>query len=117
MKFHKYSKGLLTVIKEREIMVSVPEIASAISGGTGDPHRAIAFTSKLRQLPNFISIPLDISLADLSSKLAAIYKLGDCDSIYVAVASLFNAKLVSLDNQQRKKRFLMYGSIDTNGRT
>ena len=32
--FHEYSKGLLTAIKEREIMVVVPEIASAISQGT-----------------------------------------------------------------------------------
>ena len=39
--FHEYSKGSLTVIKEREIMVVVPEIASAISRGTGDPYRAI----------------------------------------------------------------------------
>jgi predicted nucleic acid-binding protein len=105
--FHEYSKGLPAVIKEREIMVVVPEIvlpeiASAISRGTGDPYRAIAFTSKLRQLPNFIFSPIDSSLADLSSKLAAIYKLRGCDSTYVAVASLFNAKLVSLDKQRRK---------------
>lgn len=106
--FHEYSKRLLTFIKEHEIMVVVPEIvlpeiASAISRGTGDPYRAIAFASKLRQLPNFIFIPIDSGLADSSSKFAAIYGLRGCDSIYVAVASLFNAKLVSLDKQQRKR--------------
>ena len=106
--FHEYSKGLLTVIKEREIMVVIPEIVlpeitSAISRGIGDPYRTIAVTSKLRQFPNFIFTPIDSDLADSSSKLAARYKLMGCDSIYVAVTSLFSAKLISLDNQQRKR--------------
>jgi predicted nucleic acid-binding protein len=42
-------------------------------------------------------------LADLASKLAAEYKLRGCDAIYVAVASSFNAKLISLDEQQRER--------------
>ena len=68
--FHEYSKGLLKVIKEREIMVVVPEIvlpeiASAISRGTGDPYRAIAVTSKLRQLPNFMFTPIEKEIRDV----------------------------------------------------
>lgn len=107
-KFHEYSKKLMQKIKERGITVIVPEIvlpeiSSAVARGTDDAEKALKFVKELRQIPNFVFIPIDRELADLASKLAAEYKLRGCDAIYVAVASSFNAKLISLDDQQRER--------------
>ncbi len=107
-KFHEYSKRLMLKIKERGITVIVPEIvlpevSSAIARGTEDAEKALGFVKELKQIPNFVFVPIDRELADLASKLAAEHKLRGCDAIYVAVASSFNAKLISLDEQQRER--------------
>ncbi|MGB2728681.1 MAG: type II toxin-antitoxin system VapC family toxin [Halobacteriota archaeon] len=106
--FHEYSKKLMQIIKDREIIVvipeiALPEIASALVRGTDSAEKALTFVDELKQLPNFIFIPIDRELAELASKFAAEHRLRGCDAIYVAVASLFNAKLISLDKQQRER--------------
>ncbi|RMF91329.1 MAG: PIN domain-containing protein [Methanobacteriota archaeon] len=105
---HKFSRGLMERIREEEITVVVPEIAmaeiaSAIARGTNDPQKALRFLKELRQLPNFLFIPIDRELSESSSKVAAKYMLRGCDAVYVGVASLFNSKLITLDVEQRKK--------------
>ncbi|WP_456475338.1 type II toxin-antitoxin system VapC family toxin [Candidatus Pyrohabitans sp.] len=105
---HEFSRELMNRIRESNVNVVVPEIAlpeiaSAIARGTGIADKAIEFVGILRQLPNIVFIPIDSELADLSSKLAAEYKLRGCDAIYVGVASYFNAKLVTLDKEQQKR--------------
>lgn len=106
--FHEYSKKLMGIIKDKGITVfipeiALPEIASALARGTDDTENALAFVNELKLLPNFVFIPVDRELADLASRLAAEYRLRGCDAVYVAVASLFNTKLISLDKQQRER--------------
>lgn len=106
--FHEYSAKLMQEIRERGITIIVPEIAlpevsSAIARGTNDPKKALEFIKELKQIPNIVFVPIDRELADESSRLAAEYRLRGCDAIYVAVAFMFNAKLISLDKQQSER--------------
>jgi len=104
-KFHEHSAKLMQNIRNQGITIIVPEIvlpeiSSAISRGTNDPEKALKFIKELKQIPNIVLIPIDRELADKASQLAAEYRLRGCDAIYVAVALLFKAKLISLDRQQ-----------------
>lgn len=81
----------------------MPEITSGLARGTDDIENALAFANELKLLPNFVFIPVDRELADLASLLAAEHRLRGCNAVYVAVASLFNTKLISLDKQQRER--------------
>ncbi len=103
--FHEDSAKLMQNIRERGITIIVPEIvlpeiSSAIARGTDDPENALEFVKELKQIPNIVFIPIDMELAEESSRLAAQYRLRGCDAIYVAVAFMFNARLISLDKQQ-----------------
>lgn len=107
-RFHEYSKRLMEKVREKGITVIVPEIvlpeiSSAIARGTDDVEKALKFVKELKQIPNMVFIPIDRELADSASRLAAEYRLRGCDAIYVAVASMFNAKLISLDEHQVRK--------------
>jgi predicted nucleic acid-binding protein len=103
--FHEYSAKLMQSFRDRGITIIVPEIvlpeiSSAISRGTDDPEKALKFVKELKQIPNIVFVPIDREVSDHASKLAAEYKLRGCDAIYVAVAFIFRAKLISLDKQQ-----------------
>ena len=105
---HKYSKKLLLRIKENNTLVIlpeilIPEVASAISRGMGDGRAALKFTDTLRRIPNIIFIPVGSDISNLAAKLAAEKKLRGVDSVYVAVAAVFNIKLITLDEQQKDK--------------
>ena len=104
-RFHEYSQKLMEIIKERGITIVVPEIvlpeiSSAIARGTDDTEKALEFVKELKQIPNIVFVPIDRELADEALRLAAEYRLRGCDAIYVAVASMFGTKLISLDKQQ-----------------
>jgi predicted nucleic acid-binding protein len=104
-KFHEYSSKLMQKIRDRGITIIVPEIvmpeiSSAIARGTDGPEKALEFIKELKQVPNIVFVPVDRELADDAARFAAEYRLRCCDSIYVAVAVMFSAKLISLDEQQ-----------------
>lgn len=107
-KYHEFSKKLVDKIKEEKISVILPEIvfpevASAISRGLDNYEIALRFTEKLRQIPNFVFIPIDAELSTLAAKFAAINKLRGGDALYVAVAFIFNVKLITLDSEQKDR--------------
>jgi len=60
-------------------------------------------SDEIRELPNLTFIPLDESLARLSAKTAAKYKLRGSEAIYAAVAIRFGAQLVTLDREQMER--------------
>jgi len=105
---HEYSKKLLFKIKNQNILVvlpeiALPEIASAVSKGTGDAELTLQFIKELRKIPNFIFIPVDADISDFAARLAAEKWLRGADAIYVAIASILNMKLITLDEEQRRK--------------
>jgi predicted nucleic acid-binding protein len=66
-KFHLKAKRFFQrLIKSKEIIllpeIAFPEIASAISRGTGNPQYALDFCRELRLFSNFIFIPIDESI-------------------------------------------------------
>lgn len=107
-KFHEHSARLMVKIREKGITIIVPEIilpeiSSAISRGTDDTEKPLESVEELKQIPNIVFIPIDRELTDNASRLAAEYRLRGCDAIYVAVASMFSARLISLDKQQSER--------------
>ena len=104
-KLHEYSKKLMEKIREKGITILVPEIvlpeiSSAITRGSNNSEKALEFVKELKQIPNIVFVPIDRELADEAARFAAEYRLRGCDAIYVAVASMFSVKLISLDEQQ-----------------
>lgn len=106
--YHEHSKNLMLKIKNQNILVvlpeiALPEIASAISKGTGNAELSLQFIKELRRIPNFVFIPVDADISDFASRLAAEKQLRGADAVYVAIASIFNMKLITLDEEQRRK--------------
>lgn len=104
-KLHEYSEKLMEKIREKGITILVPEIvlpeiSSAIARGSNNSEKALEFVKELKQIPNIVFVPIDRELADEATRFAAEYRLRGCDAIYVAVASMFSVKLISLDEQQ-----------------
>jgi predicted nucleic acid-binding protein len=104
-KLHEHSEKLMEKIREKGITILVPEIvlpeiSSAIARGSNNSEKALEFVKELKQIPNIVFVPIDRELADEAARFAAEYRLRGCDAIYVAVASMFSVKLISLDEQQ-----------------
>jgi predicted nucleic acid-binding protein len=107
-RFHlKARRFFQRLIKSKEIIllpeIAFPEIASAISRGTGNPQYALDFCRELRLFSNFIFIPIDESISDLSVEIASKYFLKGADAIYVAVAYRYDVPLATFDEEQKKK--------------
>ncbi len=103
---HEFSLALMEYINKNRILVVfpnivIPEVASAISRGTGSGINAKSLIRSLIEVPNFTFIPIDKELSLQAAELAAEYKLRGADSLYVAVAHQYGCKFVSLDNVQR----------------
>src|SRR5687768_165418 len=76
------------------------EIAGAISRRTGQPqygHQAVAL---LHATPTLQIIPIDASLGQLATHVAANLELKGADAIYVALASQLGLPLVTWDKEQ-----------------
>jgi len=105
---HEFSRKFLEGIKSGGGLavfpeIVLPEVASAVSRGCGDSAIAAEFAAELRRIPNFTFVPVDSEISGLAVKFAADNKLRGCDAIYVAVASLFRARLITLDSQQLER--------------
>ncbi|MHB1830696.1 MAG: type II toxin-antitoxin system VapC family toxin [Candidatus Micrarchaeaceae archaeon] len=103
---HEFSMELMEYIDKNRILVVfpnivIPEVASAVSRGTGSSANAKSLIRSLIEVPNFIFIPIDKELSVQAAELAAEYKLRGADSLYVAVAHQYGCKLISLDDVQR----------------
>lgn len=84
-------------------LISVPEVASAISRTYRDAIRGRLAAERLRQLPNMQLVPLDTVLADVAAELAADYAIRGMDAIYVAVARQHGCTFVTLDGEPRRR--------------
>lgn len=105
-KHHEFSKKLMDRIKNDTTPVVfpeivLPEVAHAMAVGY-DAKTAIEFVKNMRGVPNFTFIPVDAEVSGLATRFASIYKIRGADSLYIAVASIFNAKLITLDSRQKE---------------
>jgi predicted nucleic acid-binding protein len=81
----------------------LPEVTAAIARKQSNTELALQLMNGIRDLPNITLIDLDKSLAELSSELAAQYRLRGSDAVYAAVALRFTTHLVTLDRQQLER--------------
>jgi predicted nucleic acid-binding protein len=84
-------------------MITLAEVAAAISRGTGQPELARRLVSALWRVPHFEYVPVDHILGQLAADLAAQVQIRGCDAVYVALARQRGATLITLDSQQRDR--------------
>jgi predicted nucleic acid-binding protein len=105
---HEDSHRLLARLQEQAVPIIVPtlllpEVAAAISRGREDEDLARGFAAALERLPHLVWVPLDTTLAQQATGVAAQYRLRGSDAVYAAVALRFGATLVTLDREQRER--------------
>ena len=80
-----------------------PEIAGALSRLTGDPRLAREAAEMKYLAGPVLFVDLDRSLADEAAELAVSTGLRGADAVYAATARRFDALLVTLDGDQRRR--------------
>ena len=110
---HDDSRRLLAHLQEQGVPIIVhtlllPEVAAAIGRGRNDPDLARRFAGpalcrQLRQLPHLLLIPLDETIAQQASDVAAQHRLRGSDAVYADVALRFGSTLVTLDRERRER--------------
>jgi predicted nucleic acid-binding protein len=106
--FHAEANLLLGMLAARRCVLHVvaivlPEIAAALARGTGDPDLAREMVSMYRRWPGVRIRTVDEALGELAVEIAAEYRIRGCDAIYVALAYVEQAVLITLDGQQRER--------------
>jgi len=105
---HADSNRFLVYLQEQAIPIIVPylilpEVAAAISRGSGNMEWAREFASKLERLPHLVLVPLDAVLARQAVDVAAGHCLRGSDAVYVAVALRFGSVMATLDREQHDR--------------
>jgi predicted nucleic acid-binding protein len=105
---HEASHRLLAGLQEQAVPIIVPtlllpEVAAAVSRGREDESLAREFAAALNRLPHVVWVPLDITLAQQATDVAAQFRLRGSDAVYAAVALRFGTTLITLDGQQRER--------------
>lgn len=83
--------------------ILLPEVAGPVSRRARSArlgHDAIRY---LMALPQLTIVPMSSELALSSARLAANLNLKGADAVYVALADICNATLVTLDDEQRTR--------------
>jgi predicted nucleic acid-binding protein len=106
--FHAEANLLLETLADQECVlhapaIVLPEIAAALARGAGDPDLAREAVSLYRQWPGVRITPVDEVLGGLAADVAAGSPIRGCDAVYMALAYLEQAVLVTLDGQQRER--------------
>jgi predicted nucleic acid-binding protein len=100
---HAESRAFLDALPGRAVMVILPslvspEIVGATRRFTGQPSLARAALQILDSLPNLNLVAIDDRLAADAVELAADTGMRGSDAVFAATARLFDAVVVSLDN-------------------
>lgn len=106
--FHHSSSQLLARIALEQCQVLTPmimlaEVSASIARQTGNTDLAQQFVHLLQQLPHIELVDVDEILGKLSADLAAQQRVRGCDAVYVALAKMRNAVLITLDQEQRQR--------------
>jgi predicted nucleic acid-binding protein len=84
-------------------LILLPEVASALGRGLGDPALADAAVSLLRSRRLTELLPITHSLAIKAARIAAEQRLRGCDAVYVALAQQLGMALVTFDRDQLER--------------
>jgi predicted nucleic acid-binding protein len=83
------------------------ECGAAIARPTGDSALSKKLVSLVEHFPGMNHVPLDLRFACRAAEMAIEYRLRGADAVYVAVAEVFDAALISWDEEmlQRSPEF------------
>ena len=81
----------------------LPECAAAIARPTGDSALVEELTVLIEDFPGLRLVSIDLPLARRAVQIATTHRLRGADSIYVAVAEMFNATLVTWDAEMLQR--------------
>lgn len=79
------------------------ECAAAIARQTDDPTLAEELVCIIEDFPGINFVSLDHPLARKASKIALMNRLRGADAVYAAVATVFDAVLISWDQEMLKR--------------
>lgn len=102
---HEESLAFLTAVREQGSAVVVPtllvtEIAAAVARSSGDADGALEYARATARLPHLTFVSLTPPFARQAAELAAVHRLRGADAVYLTVARLYGATLVSRDWEQ-----------------
>jgi predicted nucleic acid-binding protein len=80
-----------------------PEVASAVRRATGQSALAARVAASIDALGDVVLVPLDHALAQEAAELCVQTGLRGADAVYAATARRFDAILVTLDEEQRRR--------------
>lgn len=75
------------------------EVSAAIRRSTGDAGLARIVLAELRRVPGLRLVPVSDDVAQRAAEIAADHALRGCDAVYVAVAEMLGAALITLDTE------------------
>jgi predicted nucleic acid-binding protein len=106
--FHADAKALMQRLMNEGTYVYLPaiafaEVAAAIARGASDERLALAVVAQYSIRPDLHRVAVDVALGDLTAEIAAKQRIRGCDAVYVALAYVEQAVLVTLDGQQRER--------------
>ena len=81
-------------------IILLPEVAAALSRGTGDSQLAHRVVRKLEHGGVVQLVPVTAAMASRAAAIAADHRIRGCDAIYVALADQLDDDLVTWDQQQ-----------------
>jgi predicted nucleic acid-binding protein len=82
--------------------IAWPEVAGNVARGA----RKLSFVRRVLAIllqPYIEIVAVDERLGNLAADLAVQYRIRGCDAVYVALAQMRNAVLVTLDQEQRQR--------------
>lgn len=105
---HRAAASLLAAVRAVGAPLIEPallpvEVAAALSRTGTEPELARDYALALLGLPRFTLVALDERLARQAADLAARHRLRGAEALYVAVALLYGASLVTLDREQLRR--------------
>lgn len=102
------SRALLSAIRKSAIPLMEPallpvETAAALRRAGLSSSDALEYALSLPDLPRLVLVPIDTPLAAQSARTAVHHGMRGADALYAAVAELYGAVLVTLDQEQLRK--------------
>ena len=106
---HRDALALLEHLEENEWPIYLPiialsEIAGSLARNSGNAEWAQRFIALLRQQAHIDMVVIDERLGYLAAALAAQQRIRGCDAIYVALAQMQGATLITLDQEQIQRK-------------
>lgn len=108
-RFHADSSALLLRLIALQHLILTPtimlaEVAASIARQTDDPATAQQYVLVLQQLPYFQLRDVDLALGYQALQVGVQQRIRGCDAIYVALAQLHGATLITLDQEQIQRK-------------